>query len=482
MRKFRSIKATMVTLVAISTLFVPFFMGTAAATGVGGTAVHGDVVGYIAPWDGASGYDSVLNNESTFTDVSISAKTIDPASPGSVVDVVANPVDFTKKATLQAANIGVEVLISNLVSGSFSQSAAEAILNSSTARSTFVTNAVNIAVNDGYDGVELDFENLVAADRTNFTALVTSLNTALHAVGKYSFVSVYAKSTDSPSGYGTQQAQDWVAIGNIVDQVRIQGYGYCWASGCIGGSAPGTTSPDFWLNSTLTYAVTAMAKNKIVLGLPLYGTDWANGTNGVDLTWQNDGTSNPDVLSTLSAHGNPTIQWQQTNTNGVVGSSYFDYTSGGVSHEVRFANQYTVQGQIQLGNAYGICGYAFWRLGGEDPSVWSMVRSTFPATDTTSPTAAWNGPVQGSTLSKASNPTVTFYVSASDTLGTLTKVKYYVDGTLVDTQYNKGLNEGLNWTGWNITGVSNGSHTLKLTVFDQAGNTTDKTITVSVTS
>lgn len=454
-----------------------------------GTAVAKDVVGYIAPWEGPSGYDSVLNNIATFTDVSISAKTIDPASPGRIVDIVPNPVDFSKKAQMQAQGIGVEVLISNLVGGDFNKAAAQAIVNSATARARFVDNAVAIAMGDDYDGVELDFENLDASDRANFTALVKQLAAALHANDKYLFVSVFSKDRDNPEGYPTQQAQDWVAIGKAADQVRLQGYGYCWGSGCIGSTKPGSTSPNFWLEGVLAYATKAIAREKITLGLPLYGYDYALDASGnltsqyQELTWKNDATasiSNPNVLEILAAAGNPPVNWEKTNANGVVGSSYFDYTTGSSNHQVRFANQYTARTEVQLGNAYKVTGYAFWRLGGEDPSVWNMLRNAIPKADVTAPSLVIQSPANGAVLSKSAASNVPVLVNVGDTLGTVTSAKYYIDGSIAATRLNKGDDQGLNWSpGWNVASIANGIHTLKVVAYDQAGNSNTASIKVT---
>lgn len=80
--------------------------------------------------------------------------------------------------------------------------------------------------------------------------------------------------------------------------------------------------------------------------------------------------------------------------------------------------------------------------------------------DTTPPTISITAPINGATVSS----TVSVSANASDNIG-VTKVEFYLDGTLEQTD----LNSPYTWS-WNTTGVSNGSHTLSAKAYDAAGN------------
>ena len=54
-----------------------------------------------------------------------------------------------------------------------------------------------------YAGIDIDYENLHAADRHVFTVFITDLAAALHAHGKMLSVAVFAKTTNA--GYGGAQ-------------------------------------------------------------------------------------------------------------------------------------------------------------------------------------------------------------------------------------------------------------------------------------
>ncbi|MBV9242107.1 MAG: glycosyltransferase, partial [Acidobacteria bacterium] len=55
---------------------------------------------------------------------------------------------------------------------------------------------------------------------------------------------------------------------------------------------------------------------------------------------------------------------------------YYEYTEDdGVNHTVWFLDASTAYNQLQAAKPYGIAGFALWRLGSEDPSLWSIFGS-----------------------------------------------------------------------------------------------------------
>ena len=142
------------------------------------------------------------------------------------------------------------------------------MLHSPELMAAHVTAIVALVQRNQYAGIDLDYENLHAADRQAFSTFVTRLAHALHAKGKVLSVAVFAKTTNA----GTDPrnvAQDYAAIGRAADQVRLMAYDYHWES-----SAPGPVAPISWVRAVLRYAKTQIPASKIILGVPLYGYDW----------------------------------------------------------------------------------------------------------------------------------------------------------------------------------------------------------------
>ena len=71
---------------------------------------------------------------------------------------------------------------------------------------------------------------------------------------------------------GSVGGENWCVYADLnpyCDTASIMSYGMAWA-----GSAPGPVSPRSWLEGIYDYAVTAMAPEKIFMGLPGYGWNW----------------------------------------------------------------------------------------------------------------------------------------------------------------------------------------------------------------
>jgi hypothetical protein len=93
--------------------------------------------------------------------------------------------------------------------------------------------------------------------------------------------------------------------------------------------------------------------------------------------------------------------------------------------------------------------------------------------DTTPPTVSVTAPANGATVSGASVPIT---ATANDDSGTVSKVEFYINSTLVatDTTNSFGIS-------WNSTTVANGNYTIAARAYDAANNaTTSSGVTVTV--
>jgi spore germination protein YaaH len=203
----------------------------------------------------------------------------------------------------------------------------------------------------GYDGIDLDFEGLTVDDRDALSGLARELALVLRAEGLGLSVTVYPKANDGQTWIGPG-ANDYIALGQVADQVRIMAYEFH-----SGGGPAGPVGPLYWQEQVLDYAIARIPPEKIVLGLHLYGRDWGSGGSAVLYR---------DIDQTRRSTG-ARAQWDQE-----AAESYFTYYSGGVLHRVWYPDALFVAVRVQLAQRYGISGLYFWRLGGEDETLWDM--------------------------------------------------------------------------------------------------------------
>jgi spore germination protein len=239
------------------------------------------VSGNLVFWDQTRGFETIVANRDLFTEISPFWYRV--LSDGRVVPYVdawgATYEDPAIVAFLKSNGILVIPTVANVVDGMWDGALVGRIIRDPQLTRTNVDALVSLAVSKGYDGIDLDYEDLAASDRIAFTAFVTSLAQGLHAQGKLLTVNVYAK-TSEPGTWEGPRAQDWQAIGAVADQVRIMAYEYHWS-----GSGPGPIAPIDWVRDVLAFARSTIPAGRIVHGVPLYGYDWGKGP-GVDHVWE----------------------------------------------------------------------------------------------------------------------------------------------------------------------------------------------------
>ncbi len=249
------------------------------------------------------------------------------------------------RAYAASHGIGVYPLVTNAGTN-------DTILTNASIRNQVVASLTQLAVRDNYPGFNIDFEGLNYWDRQGMSAFVMALAHSLHPLGKVVTVAVIPKTVTDPYG----RAYDFRVLGQYADKVVLMTYDHHDI-----GSPAGPVAPMGWVTQAVDYALTRMPAQKIVLGLAVYGYNW--GSNGTTVE-----VHDLQAVHLAAAHGVP-IQW-----NPADGESTFTYTSAGVNHTVWFENGYSDAAKIALATANHLGGVAIWRLGDEDPHLWTVLQ------------------------------------------------------------------------------------------------------------
>ncbi len=312
-------------------------------------------------WSLRDGTGVVLAHRAAFTEVSPWIYGLTAASqlnlqygPGQAAGVTA---DITR---LRSAGLRIVPTVANITNGNWAYAPVARILHDPALMQQHISALVTLATRHGYAGIDIDYEDLHAADRQAFTTFVTRLAAALHARGKILSVAVFAKTTDA--GYAPRNvAQDYAAIGRAADQVRVMAYDYHWAS-----SGAGPIAPVSWVRGVLRYAASQIPAKKIILGIPLYGYDWT-GRRGAVLTQQQ--------ALRLAAQHQTAVRYDRARQ-----SPWFTYTAAdGTRHQVWFENPASTSAKLALARAAGVGGVFCWMYGDEAPGTWAALSQGMPA-------------------------------------------------------------------------------------------------------
>jgi spore germination protein len=245
--------------------------------------------------------------------------------------------------------------IANHANGSWIPEQTSALLADPDRREDHVEHIVELVTSHGFDGIDIDYEDLTADDRAGFSSFVTELGAELHHKRKILTVTVHPKPSDA--GYDQRNlAQDYAAIGAAADQVRVMAYD--WHAT---GSDPGPVAPLDWVRTIVSWTATQIPPDKIVLGIPLYAYDWGPTGDAVALTV-------PQAEALARDHG------QSIQRDPATGSACFDYTAAdGTAHRVWLEDAFAADGKVMLAAERGLGGVFLWRLGDVEDQLWDVL-------------------------------------------------------------------------------------------------------------
>ncbi|MGC4376776.1 LysM peptidoglycan-binding domain-containing protein [Fictibacillus sp. Mic-4] len=252
-------------------------------------------------------------------------------------------------AAAHSQKVASIMVVSNFEKGAFSTELAHAILSSSSLQETLLTNILNTMRSKNYRGVNFDIEYVDPKDREAYNQFLRRAVAKLRPLG-------YSVSTAVPPKYSSAQTgalyegQDYAAQGKIVDFIVIMTYDWGW----FGGRAM-PIAPLNEVKKVLDYAVTVIPRNKIMMGVSLYGRDWT--LPFVQGTFA-DTISGAEAVNRAARFG-ASIQYNEKAESPFF--TYYDHL--GKKHEVWFEDARSVKAKYEVAKQYNLRGVAYWVLG-----------------------------------------------------------------------------------------------------------------------
>ncbi len=258
------------------------------------------------------------------------------------------PADVT--STARNESVMILPLIANK---NFDRSIVHGILSDTGVRDSVVDQIDRFVKAGGYDGVNIDFEDVPEGDRDLLTRFMQLLTERLRPEGELVTIDVPAKTSDTTIGWAGPY--DYQALGQTCDLVILMVYDYHWSGG-----TPGAVSPLDWFEDVLRYSSSVIPASRLVVGIPFYGYDWPSGGTASGVSFQ-------QALGTAEQVGKP-VRFSNAS-----GEYTFSYSKGGVDHEVWFQGAKSTELRLQVMQRYGLDQVAAWCIGQEDPRTWEVI-------------------------------------------------------------------------------------------------------------
>lgn len=375
------------------------------------------VASWAPYWQPETALGSYQANSELFADVSIVAFSATDATTISTYDGLPDgTIDTYRAATSATGTPLIATIFDDSPSGTMA-----AILADPGTRAAHVQAVVDVVVNGGFDGVDLDYETFAFSDgrdtwattRPNWIAFLNELAARLDPIDKQLIVSVppvYDGGRTDASGYWVY---DYAAMGEVVDRIRVMAYDYSFAGG-----SPGPIAPIEWVRSLVDAITDLVPPEKVDLGVPTYGYDWVLTVTGVCPADQQPETK---AMSTVRAARTVAERGIAPVWDPIAEERTFDYVdtltgtdSAGtpvsctVNRRVHYLDAVAVHRRAWLAHRNDLHGVALWALGNDDPLTWEGLRAARLGQE------SWNDPTATTaSTSPESAPTATPAVTAT---------------------------------------------------------------------
>jgi len=250
------------------------------------------------------------------------------------------------------------------------------LLASDEDKTNLIREIIEVIGENNLDGVNIDFEYFSAENRefgANFNDFLEKLKAELTGTGKQMILSVdiYPKAVIQDKPYRLKE------LAGIADQVILMAYDFTQSNTeRTGPVAPLRPSDEgkYSINQALQASFGKIDRQKLILGIPLYGYEWptVNAQPRSFVQWGISGVtaSYERVKKLIEEHKLP-VNWDD-----LAYSPWLNYNDEGVNKQIYFENIKSITAKVDLARQLDLGGVAFWALGyeGNDPELWAEIR------------------------------------------------------------------------------------------------------------
>lgn len=257
-------------------------------------------------------------------------------------------VDYIKK---KKPALPIYALINNFdaESQTWNTQRLEEMLNDQSLRQANINNLYQYVRENNFSGISIDYENISPLAQAQFAVFMEELYAKFHPADYFVTVNIPLADTDlNPE-----------VLSRFCDQMILMAYD----ENTPDASLAGPIASNNWYVSALKQRLLSVPAEKYIVALGSYGYDWSADGAAETVDFQEIISRARDTQSN--------IEFDNISLN-----PNFTYQNNGISHRLWFLDGVSFFNQtselLSLGHPGGI---ALWRLGTEDPSVWSLFGS-----------------------------------------------------------------------------------------------------------
>ena len=248
-----------------------------------------------------------------------------------------------------------------LVSNAFNLDRTHAFLYTANARADFIAYMINEAMVYGYEGINIDFENVYMADKDALTHFVHEF--AYHT--RKNNLTLSMDVTVMGGSDNWSKCYDHAKLGDIVDFLVIMTYDEHWASSPISGPV---ASYD-WMLYHMRQLAEVVPVDKLVMGVPFYTRVWREypSTEKANAHTTRSSAIGMEAQNALVDKYKLTPIWDDIDK-----LYYATFFEEGNQVKIWIENARTIEAKLEIIELLGLKGVAAWRRGFETPDIWKV--------------------------------------------------------------------------------------------------------------
>lgn len=226
-----------------------------------------------------------------------------------------------------------------------------ALYSSKKARTNMVNTLINDAAKYGFDGINLDFENIKSAYAKDYLQFVRELSIACERKG-------LVLSTDNYKPEAYNRCYNLKEQSRFVDYVIVMAYDEHYA-----GTDAGSVASLPFVKEAVEDTVQLVGKEHVIAGIPFYTRIWTT----------TDGNTTSRAVGMQAAVDQLNSDGQVALWNDDCGQYVASYTVGNSTRQIWFEEEKSIEAKMQIIQENNVAGVAGWKLGLEKSSVWSVI-------------------------------------------------------------------------------------------------------------
>jgi cellulose synthase/poly-beta-1,6-N-acetylglucosamine synthase-like glycosyltransferase/peptidoglycan/xylan/chitin deacetylase (PgdA/CDA1 family) len=242
-------------------------------------------------------------------------------------------------------------VLQNAAGGKWDGAGLAKLLADPLRRAALVDGLVQFVGQHHLQGATIDFEEMPATARADLALFLKSLH-ARFAPHRWTLAQT------APFDDGNWP---FMRYARLVDYTVLMAYDQHMSA-----DPAGPIAGETWYEHELDKRMRVLAPSRTIIALGNYGYDW-NGSDVDSLTFQD---------AVIAAHDSGArVHFDDASDN-----PHFSYREeDGTLHNVWFLDAATAFNEVHAADIYQPAGYAMWRLGSEDPSVWDVLDRRYGA-------------------------------------------------------------------------------------------------------